>query len=730
QGVEDAKNTGVQTINAIPQSAAKSLDDQKNDAKQAIETAKQAAIDKINNDKTLTDAAKQAQRQQVTDAATQAAKNIGDATDAQGVEDAKNTGVQTINAIPQSAAKSLDDQKNDAKQAIADEAAKVKQDIANDATLNDKQKAAQQQNVDAEAKKATDAINGAQNAQAIQDATAAGVKAVDEQHGSGKSLEDQKSAAVKRVNEEASIIIAAIDDDITLTNEQKTIQKHGVANNARIAVNGINAATNAQSIQDLTTSAITAIDAQYVAGDALSRQKDAAKREIDQESKDIKAKIDQDLSLTDGDKIQQIKIIESATIDAKASIDNAENAQDVKKVTIAGKVVIDKAYQTGMALSDQKDAAKKEIDEVAKATKKAIADDVTLTDEQKATQVQAINRVVTTVREAINQAKTGQEVKSTTIQGKRDVEEQHQVGLPLDSQKASALQALVSEATKVKTAIDQDVTLTDKQKEAQKSNVDAAVKQATDKVQGATNAQGIQDQVVVGNKEIGDQHVAGKPLEDQKQAALNEITKQGNEAKKAIDQDATLTDKQKEAQKSNVDAAVKQATDKVQGATNAQGIQDQVVVGNKEIGDQHVAGKPLEDQKQAALNEITKQGNEAKKAIDQDATLTDKQKEAQKSNVDAAVKQATDKVQGATNAQGIQDQVVVGNKEIGDQHVAGKPLEDQKQAALNEITKQGNLPKTAQKEHANGEFAAMLSALTLASSTFFGIGKKRKNNGR
>ncbi|WP_248715909.1 DUF1542 domain-containing protein, partial [Convivina praedatoris] len=529
QGVEDAKNTGVQTINAIPQSAAKSLDDQKNDAKQAIETAKQAAIDKINNDKTLTDAAKQAQRQQVTDAATQAAKNIGDATDAQGVEDAKNTGVQTINAIPQSAAKSLDDQKNDAKQAIADEAAKVKQDIANDATLNDKQKAAQQQNVDAEAKKATDAINGAQNAQAIQDATAAGVKAVDEQHGSGKSLEDQKSAAVKRVNEEASIIIAAIDDDITLTNEQKTIQKHGVANNARIAVNGINAATNAQSIQDLTTSAITAIDAQYVAGDALSRQKDAAKREIDQESKDIKAKIDQDLSLTDGDKIQQIKIIESATIDAKASIDNAENAQDVKKVTIAGKVVIDKAYQTGMALSDQKDAAKKEIDEVAKATKKAIADDVTLTDEQKATQVQAINRVVTTVREAINQAKTGQEVKSTTIQGKRDVEEQHQVGLPLDSQKASALQALVSEATKVKTAIDQDVTLTDKQKEAQKSNVDAAVKQATDKVQGATNAQGIQDQVVVGNKEIGDQHVAGKPLEDQKQAALNEITKQGNE---------------------------------------------------------------------------------------------------------------------------------------------------------------------------------------------------------
>ncbi|CAH1855604.1 hypothetical protein R077815_01258 [Convivina praedatoris] len=706
------------------------MDDQKNDAKQAIETAKQAAIDKINNDKTLTDAAKQAQRQQVTDAATQAAKNIGDATDAQGVEDAKNTGVQTINAIPQSAAKSLDDQKNDAKQAIADEAAKVKQDIANDATLNDKQKAAQQQNVDAEAKKATDAINGAQNAQAIQDATAAGVKAVDEQHGSGKSLEDQKSAAVKRVNEEASIIIAAIDDDITLTNEQKTIQKHGVANNARIAVNGINAATNAQSIQDLTTSAITAIDAQYVAGDALSRQKDAAKREIDQESKDIKAKIDQDLSLTDGDKIQQIKIIESATIDAKASIDNAENAQDVKKVTIAGKVVIDKAYQTGMALSDQKDAAKKEIDEVAKATKKAIADDVTLTDEQKATQVQAINRVVTTVREAINQAKTGQEVKSTTIQGKRDVEEQHQVGLPLDSQKASALQALVSEATKVKTAIDQDVTLTDKQKEAQKSNVDAAVKQATDKVQGATNAQGIQDQVVVGNKEIGDQHVAGKPLEDQKQAALNEITKQGNEAKKAIDQDATLTDKQKEAQKSNVDAAVKQATDKVQGATNAQGIQDQVVVGNKEIGDQHVAGKPLEDQKQAALNEITKQGNEAKKAIDQDATLTDKQKEAQKSNVDAAVKQATDKVQGATNAQGIQDQVVVGNKEIGDQHVAGKPLEDQKQAALNEITKQGNLPKTAQKEHANGEFAAMLSALTLASSTFFGIGKKRKNNGR
>ncbi|CAH1856648.1 hypothetical protein R078138_01411 [Convivina praedatoris] len=130
------------------------------------------------------------------------------------------------------------------------------------------------------------------------------------------------------------------------------------------------------------------------------------------------------------------------------------------------------------------------------------------------------------------------------------------------------------------------------------------------------------------------------------------------------------------------------------------------------------------------MNEITKQGNEAKKAIDQDATLTDKQKEAQKSNVDAAVKQATDKVQGATNAQGIQDQVVVGNKEIGDQHVAGKPLEDQKQAALNEITKQGNLPKTAQKEHANGEFAAMLSALTLASSTFFGIGKKRKNNGR
>uniref|UniRef100_UPI000ADB27E0 DUF1542 domain-containing protein n=1 Tax=Lacticaseibacillus rhamnosus TaxID=47715 RepID=UPI000ADB27E0 len=156
----------------------------------------------------------------MADEATKAKAAIDQASDADGVIQATTAGVKAIDAQHQSATP-LDTQKQQAKQAIDAEAAKVSKAIDQDVTLTATQKADQKQAVIAEADKAKKTIDAAGNADGIKQAESDGIKAIDAQHQSSQALADRKGDAKAAIDHEAAKETAAIDHDATLTANEK-----------------------------------------------------------------------------------------------------------------------------------------------------------------------------------------------------------------------------------------------------------------------------------------------------------------------------------------------------------------------------------------------------------------------------------------------------------------------------------------------------------------------------
>ncbi|MBX8456237.1 DUF1542 domain-containing protein [Apilactobacillus kunkeei] len=694
QGIDNATKAGITAIDAQHVSGTKSVDDLKQDAKVAIDQEAAKVKNDIANDPTLDDATKQTQQGNVDTEANKAKANIDQSSNKQGIDNATAAGKQAIDAQHISGTKSIDDLKKAAKAAIDQEAAKVKNDIANDPTLDNQTKQTQQGNVDTEANKAKTNIDQATDKQGIDNATTAGITAIDAQHISGtKSVDDLKQDAKAAIDQEAAQVKSDIDRDITLDSTTKTVQKNNVDAEAKKAKTNIDNAQDKQGVDDAKKAGITAIDAQHVAGQLIDNQKDAAKTAIDAEAKKVKDEIAQDQTLTDGQKAEQTKGVNDEAKKAKINIDNATDAQGVKTATNDGKNQIDDQYVPGGALSDQKDAAKAAIDAEAKKIKDEIAQDKTLTDDQKATQSKAVNDAAKQAKTNIDNAKDAQGVKSATSDGKQAIDDQYVSGTALDAQKASAVQVIQAEAAKVKQAIANDPTLDDAAKKTQQGNVDSEATKAINAINAAENAQKIQDAQKAGITAIDAQHVPGtKSVDELKKDAQAAIDQEAKKIKEDIDQDPTLDNKTKETQKNNVDQAAKQAKDQINQATNKQGIDDAATAGKQAVDAQHVPGtKSVDEIKKDAQAAIDQEAKKIKEDIDQDPTLDNKTKETQKNNVDQAAKQAKEQINQATNKQGIDDVETAGKKAVDDQHVPGtKSVDELKkdaQAAIDQEAK-------------------------------------------
>ncbi|RMC47341.1 BspA family leucine-rich repeat surface protein [Lactobacillus sp. ESL0228] len=194
QGVKDAKANGITKIDGDHQPNKTSLTDQQSQAKAEIDQEATKIKEDIAKDPTLDDEAKKAQQGQV-DKDAQAAKDaIDQATNAQGVKDAKANGITKIDGDHQPNKTSLTDQQSQAKAEIDQEATKIKEDIAKDPTLDDEAKKAQQGQVDKDAQAAKDAIDQATNAQGVKDAKANGITKIDGDHQPGTGKDNNSSS--------------------------------------------------------------------------------------------------------------------------------------------------------------------------------------------------------------------------------------------------------------------------------------------------------------------------------------------------------------------------------------------------------------------------------------------------------------------------------------------------------------------------------------------------------
>ncbi|WP_317637113.1 DUF1542 domain-containing protein [Lactobacillus xylocopicola] len=682
QGVIDAKNEGIAKIDADHVPGSISLPDQKTNAIAAIEAEATKVKAEIEADPTLDDQAKKAQKNAVDIDAAAAKVNINKATNAQGVNDARDAGIVQIDSDHIPGNISLPDQKANAVAAINNEATKVKGEIDADPTLDSTEKAAQKAKVDKDATIAKNNINQASDAQSVKEAEQAGIIAIDADHIPGNiSLPDQKKNAQKAIDDEAAKIKGEIDADPTLDSTEKAAQKANVDKDAADAKTAIKNANDAQGVKDATDDGIKKIDADHIPGNiSLPDQKKNAQKAIDDEAAKIKGEIDADPTLDSTEKAVQKANVDKDAAAAKEAIKNATDAQGVKDATDDGIKKIDADHIPGnIPLPDQKKNAKAAIDAEATKVKGEIDADPTLDDATKAKQKTNVDTEATIAKTAIDNATDSQGVKNARDEGIIKIDAQHVSNGNLANQKAKAVADIDEEVLKVKKQIANDTSLDSKAKNAQNADVDAAADIAKTNIQNATEVQNVLDARDRGITNIDAQYVTNPiTLEQQKEHAKQLVTDEAKIVSTSINNDPVLDQTAKAQQIQTVEDQKQKALDKIDQAANADAVQIAYNEGISAIHAQHVGGTDLTTQKQTAKDELVQEATTTKAAINKDVRLNKVAKAQQLLNIDHELEKAQNAVDRATTAQEINDQETAGLKAINAQYVPGKPLDEQK----------------------------------------------------
>ena len=689
QGVVDAHDAGVDQIRKDHQPNTTTLEEQKQNAKDAIDAEAVKIKGEIENDPTLTNAEKTAQKNKVDRDAAAAKDNIDAATNAQGIVDARDQGKKVIDGDHVTSDTPLSDQKQNAKDAIDNEAIKIKGEIDADPTLTSAEKAEQKAKVDADAQTAKDNIDDATDAQGVKDAQRAGIKAIDKDHVSGTSLDDQKQAAKAKIDKEAKDTKSLINSDPTLTDTEKTAQKAKVDADAVAAKDAIDKATTAQGVIGVTNDGINTIDADYQPSDAtLDQQRQAAKDRIDEEADKIKGWINKDPSLDSKAKADQIAAVDAAATAAKNKIDAATNAQGIKAARDKGIYDIESKYLTNpMSLVDQKKYAQQLIRDEAEIVKEEINSDPVLDDQTKKDQIAAVEAQMQKAIDKIEAAATAQQVQEEYTNGVNVLHAQHLSGNDLATQKQSAKDALVQEANTIKAIIAADTALDDDEKATQTANVEGELEKAENAVDRAKNSQEISDREVAGINAIDAQYIPGKTLDDQKAEANKAIDEAATAAKASIDAAKNLTNPEKAKAKQAVDDAANAAKDNVDAATDSEGIEkaqtDGIDAINAVVKDSSAV--ELTAVKENAKKAIDAEAAAINQAITNDQNLTPSEKARQSSNVQLEAQKAKNAIDRAEDAQEVKDKENAGIDAIDAQYIPGKPLDQQKADASSEI---------------------------------------------
>ncbi|MDG3062079.1 MULTISPECIES: DUF1542 domain-containing protein [Lacticaseibacillus] len=676
--INTAADAGITDIDKAYQTGTP-LDAQKAAMKTAIDNAATKAKKDIQDDPTLTNAEKQQQIDAVDKAATVGKDAIDAATSADDIKTATDDAITNINKAHQPG-KSLDDQKENKKAAIDNAATDAKKAIQDDPTLTTAEKQQQSDAVDKAAENGKTAIDGATNADAINTAADTAITAIGKIHQPGKLLDEQKDAKKTELDNEATKVKKDIQGDPTLTTAEKKQQTDDVDKALKDGKAAIDAAKDADSINQAFSDGKTNIDNAYQPGRTLDEQKKDQKKALEEEGEKVKQAIKDDPTLTTAEKNQQIAEVDKAVKDGGAAIDAGTNTDEVNKAFTDAKQNVDQAHKSGTDINDQKDAKKKLLDEEAVKVKQAIQDDPTLTTAEKKQQTENADKALKDGKAAIDAAKNADEINQAFDTGKANIDNAHQPGASIDDQKAAQKKSLIDEATKVKQEIQDDPTLTTAEKQQQSENVDQALKDGEAAIDAATNPDDINQAFDTGKVNIDNAHKPGTSLDDQKAAQKKSLVDEAAKVKKDIQDDPTLTTAEKDQQAANVDQALKDGEAAIDAATNADDINKAFETGKVNIDNAHQPGKSIDDQKNAQKKLLDEEAAKVNQDIQNDSTLTAEEKKQQTENVDKALKDGNAAIDAATNADDINKAFVTGKTNIDNAHQPGTSLDDQKAA--------------------------------------------------
>ncbi|MGI1803222.1 DUF1542 domain-containing protein [Limosilactobacillus reuteri] len=671
----DAANVGIDNIKGI---TFTSLEDAKKAANTAIDNALKVKTDEINNASNLSTDEKQDLINQASEAAKNAKDNINNATTNDAVTEAQNKGIADIANVT---VPSLDQVKQDAINAIKQvQDAKNKQISAASNLSAEEQKELTDQ-VDKIANDAIAKINDV--ATTTNDAVTAtrddAIKQITDLF--IPTLDGAQTDAINAIESAKNAKLNDINNAAHLTDQEKQALVDQTNKVADEATEAINAAQTNDAVKSAETAGLeninniaipTLVQKQQEAIEELNAARDAKNSAIDNatdlttdEKNSLKDKVQAEYS-------NAVSNITSATTDEAVTTAKENGIAAIKDIQIPTK-------------SPAKEQATTDLNKEVEDAKKAIDQDNNLTDAEKQAAKDQIDSDAKKAQEAIDNAKTDDEVNSAVDNGK----------LAIDKDIANA--AIDNAVAGKKEEISKS-PLTDEEKAALNSEVDQKAQDAKEAINNAITPEAVTTAQDNGIKNINDTEV---PTESTaKEAAKKAITEAAEAKNNAIDS-SNLTDEEKAALKQEVTDAQNAANTAIDNATNNAAVTEAEDNGIKAINGIEIPTKsPAKEQATTDLNTAV---DDAKKAIDQDNNLTDAEKQAAKDQIDSDAKKAQEAIDNAKTDDEVNSAVDNGklaiDKDVAnaaiDNAVAGKkaeiakaPLTTDEANALNDLVDQ------------------------------------------
>ncbi|MCC4328573.1 DUF1542 domain-containing protein [Limosilactobacillus reuteri] len=653
---DEATKAGQAGVDAINNVKVPSVTDSQNAAKDAIDDALNAKTKEINDANNIDQTTKDQLIKEATDAANNAKEAIDQATTADAIKTARDEGTTNINNVT---VPSLEDAKKAANKAV-DDALTAQTEVINKAdNLSDTEKKDLIDQATAEATTAKDAIEKATTNNEAAQAGQAGVDAIKKIVPT--SLDTVKSDANKAIEAALTKKLEEINSANALTTDEKTALTQEANTAADKAKEEITNATTNDAVIEAQNNGVTAIDGIKVPTE--SAVKEAAKKAVADAATAKNNAIDAS-NLTDEEKAALKQKVTEAQNAADQAIDNATTNAAVTEAQTNGVNAINGIEVPNK--SDAKDQATTDLNTAVENAKKAIDQDSNLTDEQKQAAKDQIDSDAKTAQEAINNAKTNDDVKKAADNGT----------LAIDKDVANAA---IDNAVAGKKAEISNSPLTDEEKTALNNEVDQKANTAKEAINAATTPEAVTTAQENGIKNINDIDV---PTESAaKQAAKEAVTKAADEKNAAIDS-SNLTDEEKAALKQEVTDAQTAADQAIDNATTNAAVTEAKDNGVREIDGIEVPTTSANKEK--AITDLNTAVDEAKKAIDQDSNLTDEEKQAVKDQIDSDAKTAQDAINNAKTDNDVNNAVNSGKVAI-DKDVANAAIDNAAAGKLKEI---------------------------------------------
>ncbi|HFI0769042.1 TPA: DUF1542 domain-containing protein, partial [Streptococcus suis] len=450
---------------------------------------------------------------------------------------------------------------------------------------------------------------------------------------------DEKAAVIAQLKKDNADNekLNALPDTAFTVNPDGTVSVDYSAGNT-----GVDAVTD-----KVANATVKLADEQKKAKDAIDTKLAEEKAAIEAKRDEAIAEINNTPGLTDDQKKaatdavtntanDALTALDTAADDAKKAIDTETTVAGINDAKTAGEKALDDATVNGEAaidLTKDKELAKADVDNQAKAAIEAVKNNPNLDATEQAPYIKAIEDAAKEQKAAIDAAKDTAGITDAVNEAEKVNEEQK-----LAAAKEDAKDKIAKDLATVEAAIDANSNLSEDEKKAAKLAAQAKAAEAVANIEKATTPEAVQT------------------LEDAavKDLANIEIKAAYDDAVKAIEAADNLSTAAKTKALDDLKKARQAAEDAVKTATTA----DEVAKG------------ALDGLKSIAKVEAKAAADDAKAAIAQNANLTDAEKKVYTDAIDNALKDTETKIDAATDADTVDAETVLAQKDIAKQEVA------------------------------------------------------------